>query len=366
MKKYFYLFLITLVIIVTSIAYMGNNTNHLNHYEKLEIFSDSSSSSSSNDNIKYNFLNQYPNMLNCNINYSKMAPINNNNNNNNNSIKYNYSQPANHLTHDYRILRAIIVYFPIEKSTDFEPEFKWMYRSWIEMQKYEPIKWRTDIIVFINTDNDLFKKNANFFLNSFNCSLSNRRKSSLDKPMCTLIKYIPFKQRFVQNYETNIKENKEKYDFMLKQVNIYNDDQINLLPFYAFLKRITNYGYLDSILMAFDGWNYFKLAGYNFLIRSDMDVFLTPLFGQWLPRYCNDFYVGRGGYSAAFNTHRLERIASNIGFEYASETNLGSTWYSTPDQFRIVSYLTLFGMAYLSDGKFLFLLFKISTQFNDF
>ncbi len=43
--------------------------------------------------------------------------------------------------------------------------------------------------------------------------------------------------------------------------------------------------------MAFDGWNYFKLAGYHFLIRSDMDVFLTPLFDRWLPRNYNDFYV---------------------------------------------------------------------------
>ncbi len=75
MKKYFYLFLITLVIIVTSIAYMGNNTNHLNHYEKLEIFSDSSSSSSSNDNIKYNFLNQYPNMLKYSIEKKNLPGI---------------------------------------------------------------------------------------------------------------------------------------------------------------------------------------------------------------------------------------------------------------------------------------------------
>ena len=43
--------------------------------------------------------------------------------------------------------------------------------------------------------------------------------------------------------------------------------------------------------MAIDGWNYLKLAGYHFLIRSDMDVFLTPLFDRWLPRNYNDFYV---------------------------------------------------------------------------
>jgi len=33
-------------------------------------------------------------------------------------------------------------------------------------------------------------------------------------------------------------------------------------------------------------------------------------------------------------------------------TNLGSTWFSTPDQFRLVSYFTLFGMAYIGTEEF--------------
>lgn len=41
-----------------------------------------------------------------------------------------------------------------------------------------------------------------------------------------------------------------------------------------------------------------------------------------------------------------------MGLSYASKTNLGSTWYSTPNQFRLISYLTLFGMAYMSEEEF--------------
>ena len=41
-----------------------------------------------------------------------------------------------------------------------------------------------------------------------------------------------------------------------------------------------------------------------------------------------------------------------MNFKYASAYNLGSTWYSTPDQFRLVSYLTLFSMTYLSQEEF--------------
>ena len=83
-----------------------------------------------------------------------------------------------------------------------------------------------------------------------------------------------------------------------------------------------------------------------------MDVFLTPLFARWLPRHCNDFNVGRGGFSHEFNDKRLSRAARLIGLEYAHVLNLGSTWYSTPEQFRLVSYLSLFGMAYLAAEEF--------------
>ncbi|MEI6431891.1 MAG: hypothetical protein WCP07_06895, partial [bacterium] len=86
-------------------------------------------------------------------------------------------------------------------------------------------------------------------------------------------------------------------------------------------------GYTDSILMAFDGYEYFKSAGFDFLIRSDMDVFLTPLFSKWLPKSCNDFVVGGGAYSENFNRKRLKRIALDLGMEHAGADNrLGSQY----------------------------------------
>ncbi len=346
MKKYFYLFLISLVLIVTSIAYMGNyrqSTGYENY--KLEFFASSELKSSVNTN--FNYLISYPHLLDCTVNYSSRIEYRQ-------EYKgYNYSQAASNSTHLLRIVRALTVYYPIEKNDNFQSEFSWMYRSWIEMQKYEPNKWRTDIVVFIDTEHEAFQ-NKDFFLKQLNCSILNVRKSKKDKPMCTLVKYTPYKSRLIRKLSSEfINGHKEsKHNYILKDVDIFSDDEMNLRPFFAYLKKITNYGYLDSILMAFDGWSFFKSAGYDFLIRSDMDVFLTPLFGMWLPRRCNEFYVGRGGYSANFNMKRLKRIAANIGFEYVSETNLGSTWYSTPDQFRMVSYLTLFSMAYLSEEEF--------------
>ena len=56
--------------------------------------------------------------------------------------------------------------------------------------------------------------------------------------------------------------------------------------------------------------------------------------------------------SSTFNVNRLRRISTDLGLEFASKKNLGSTWYSTPRQFRLVAYLTLVGMAYVSNEEF--------------
>jgi hypothetical protein len=229
-------------------------------------------------------LAKYEFLLDCQTNYNSFLP------NQTSSDRLDdpavYSQSAPQSTHSLRITRAILVYFPVELSSQFILEFKWMYRSWIEMQKSEPDKWRTDLVIFADTSHEQFK-DSTFFLNVLNCSISNRRKSRKDEPMCVLMYYKPLKQR-----ELSRVANAANYEHFLGEFDIFNQDQAYLNPFYAFLKEnLANYNYLDSILMAFDGYKYFKSAGYDFLIRSDMDVFLTPLFGSWLPKYCNDFYV---------------------------------------------------------------------------
>jgi hypothetical protein len=384
MKKFFYSFLIILVVIITSIAYLGNiNYSQINEYNKKASYSflnfnarqplqvkylyesnhivsnkeeenryenDQSfqKAKKPDQTEKYNFLAKYKNVLDCSLNYSKWLPNESAENRN-----YNYIQPAPKELLDVRILKAVLVYFPIEKHEEFKEEFKWFYRSWIEMQASESKMWRTDIIVFIDSESDLLKKEK-FFLNEMNCSFAHRRLQRTDNPMCSLLAYKPLKNRNITKHHNSFQsENDNIYEHLLTNLDIYNDDDTNLEPFYTIMKeKISHYSYIDSILMAFDGYSYFKTAGYDFLIRSDMDVFLTPLFGKWLPKNCNDFYVGRGGYSTSFNLNRLKRIAKDLGFKFAFESNLGSTWFSTPDQFRLVSYLTLFGMTYLSEEEF--------------
>jgi hypothetical protein len=296
----------------------------------------------------FSFLKKYPLLQSCTYRYSEWQ------NDTKMAEYYNYTKPASVKLQSKRLTRGFLVYFPIERFSNFSYELKWLYRSWIEMQKFEPAKWRTDLVVFMDSNHTNFNVTKLFF-NGLNCSFSNRRSSKNDPPMCTLIE---FKSFFKRNFNFTKFEKFSKtnfYEIFLRSIDIFNkkNNQDELTIFYYFLrKNLKNYAYLDSILMAFEGYQYFKQAGFDFLIRSDMDVFLTPLFANWLPRHCNDFYVGRGEFSTDFNDNRLKRIANNLNLKYAGKRNLGSTWYSTPEQFRLVSYLTLFGMAYLSSEEF--------------
>ena len=94
----------------------------------------------------------------------------------------------------------------------------------------------------------------------------------------------------------------------------------------AKLKDLKHFSYIDSILMAFDGYNYF-LDQFDFLLRSDIDVFLTPLFAKWLPLNCYDFIVGGGAYTHDFNIRRLQKAANIIGLKPGSIRNLGIETY---------------------------------------
>ena len=195
---------------------------------------------------------------------------------------------------------------------------------------------------------------SKIFFDKLNCKTSNLRNSKKDFPMCTIIDYIPIKDRKFKHSNESILKSIEPlslYSHLFNDINVFDKYDKNMWKFYAKLKDLNEYNYIDSIVVAFDGYEYFEKR-FDFLLRSDMDIFLTPLFGKWLPLNCNDFIVGRGGYSGDFNMKRLQKAAKNVRLEMGFVRNLGSTWYSTPNQFRIAAYLTLVATIYLSNEEF--------------
>lgn len=89
------------------------------------------------NNVKqlHDYLKKYPQFMDC-----KKKDIKKWASGSAQSTITNYAVPAPQLSQDRDYLRAIIIYFPIELVENFRLEFKWLYRSWIEMQKSEPTK----------------------------------------------------------------------------------------------------------------------------------------------------------------------------------------------------------------------------------
>ena len=204
------------------------------------------------EEVLIDYLKKYPQFLNCKNSYNewkkgiKIEPP---------DQQFNFSVPADKKFHESRFIRGILIYFPITSIDHFKYELKWLYRSWIHMIKYEPIKWRTDLIVFIENDTVRFNSSELSFMKEMNCRFENKRKTAEDKPMCTLIDYVALKKRNFDTPNRVFANENEKYRYLLKDVNIYKTDNSSEFDtYYKFIKAsIENYGYLDSILMAFEG-----------------------------------------------------------------------------------------------------------------
>jgi hypothetical protein len=230
------------------------------------------SASNDGENQKSNsYAFEYKSLLDCRNEYSKLSPgqIKSQSENTASQDLDKYKEPADEKTHSIRITRGVVVYFPIESANNFQTEFRWLYRSWIEMQKHEPGKWRTDLLVFI--DKQKFDSSKDIgFLRDLNCSFVNTRIRSIDLPMCTLIDYVAIKDRkdaYLSTRNPRINSD-DVYQFFMNELDIFDpkpDEKelfLNLLS-----SNLATYGYLDSILVAYEGYAYFKSAGFDFLIR---------------------------------------------------------------------------------------------------
>lgn len=205
---------------------------------------------SSTDSItEFNFLERYPQLLACKHNYNTWQRVDPSS-----SSTHNYSSPSPRELHKLRITRAIVVYFPIDARTNFEYELRGLYRSWVEMQKHEPAMWRTDLIVFIERNQSVFN-DSEFFLNRLSCRFENVRRSPEDSPMCTLIDYLALEKRVLASEKLDFNNLDNLYSFLLKNVDIFNSERTNQIgTFLYFLQnQLSNYRYLNSILIAFEG-----------------------------------------------------------------------------------------------------------------
>lgn len=228
-------------------------SRRLHNPPSLTIPNLSNSSSSSFNSTRLDYARRFSRFLKCNLDYNRWTSTSE-------QLKtldlidYNYSRPAPEELQWKRVLRAVAIHFSIRQIDHYMLEFRWLYRSWSHMQRYEPTLWRTDLLVFVERHNSPEYLHYEQFLNRFGCRFDNIRRARTDPPMCTLVAYEPFKARKFPTHDEYI-TNDQKYKQLFEEVNVFAPNSSREFDrLYKMMKtEIEGYNYIDSILIAFEG-----------------------------------------------------------------------------------------------------------------
>lgn len=206
------------------------------------------------------------------------------------------------------IQRAILVFYPSDQQTYYLPEIRWLFRSWIEMIKYESNQWRTDLIIFTEQYTSSFIE--------LGCLINKIRENNDEQSQCRVFIYVRLSSR-----EINALTKHQKLYLSDSKKEFFHIDIPRSILLY---NQIHKYPYFDSVNIIAEGYPIYSY--YDFILKTDIDVFLTRKFSNYIPNKSNTLFVGHGGYSTDFNTRRLRRIARDMGWKYQNWTNIGSTW----------------------------------------
>ncbi|GAU90680.1 hypothetical protein RvY_03062 [Ramazzottius varieornatus] len=214
------------------------------------------------------------------------------------------------------VLRVVVVYFSISQKDTYFDQIKWSMRSLLEVAETEPPLWRTDLMIYI--ENTTLPE-----LIDLGCSMT-PRQNVLEPFKCILVQYARIQDRELDmnstEYQRDLQEQMKEYPFI---------DSI-----YALVEHSATY------------------SSYDYVIRSDLDVFFTPAFAQWIPPNCA-FITGNGAYSDTFNMQKLAHVANYSGIHFnASVQNIGSTWIGPPGLVAKVAERTVHWMVHLSKIEF--------------
>jgi hypothetical protein len=92
------------------------------------------------------------------------------------------------------------------------------------------------------------------------------------------------------------------------------------------------------------------LKSYTFVLRTDMDVFLTPKFFTYRPTL--KVVTGFGAYCNDFNRARLKDISHQLGMKHRDVHCIGSSWYGLTSHIIELSKQAYNISLYLYDNQF--------------
>ena len=193
------------------------------------------------------------------------------------------------------VTRAVMVFIPDDKFTHFVKEFRWFFLSWSFTVQWQPKNFRTDLLVFSSARRIAQSE----VLRDLGCSgeSSTWRQNADEKSRCEARPHFE-----LHNRDTTM--------------------QVDL----------REYHYMDSMLILAD----YEGFEYDFAIRSDLDAFLPPGFGAYVPEPANSVVVGMGGYdwgNKYMTNKHLAYTMSQLGIQssfISASFPRSSHWYSTP------------------------------------
>ncbi|RHY45741.1 hypothetical protein DYB34_011641, partial [Aphanomyces astaci] len=194
-------------------------------------------------------------------------------------------------------VRAAVVFAPEGSG---EAGFRWFHLSWQTMALKEPALWRTDLVVFATEEWPYFCE--------LNCT-SVPRRDRVEPNRCIV----------VSSYKSVMTS-----DFAFAKA-----DDVHILT--------THETYLDT---------------YDWLLKTDLETFLTPAFATWKP---TSFTFGSsGGYSfpGQPTAKRLASIAATLQLTGPTVEDIGSSWYGPASVVRSCATLAVRLMHYLHAHEF--------------
>lgn len=105
-------------------------------------------------------------------------------------------------------------------------------------------------------------------------------------------------------------------------------------------KVFENYHFINSISCICLNKDFLINKKYEYMLKTDSDVFLTPNFKNFFPNI-TEVYVGEGQYSNEKVKNKIKEIANREGFRYQDITNVGATWYGSTKLLIDIAEITM-------------------------
>jgi hypothetical protein len=145
-----------------------------------------------------------------------------------------------------------------------------LYRSWYEMLRDQPARWRTDLIIFTYNFSEEFHQ-----LGCVNQIRQNKEEPSV----CRLFIYVPVSFRAKNVTNNNFEhafdgakksraKSKDNQKPLVTIPDVNDPETFNKERSESLFANLRTYGYIDSINTIYEGFSTFKM--YDFVLRTDI------------------------------------------------------------------------------------------------